>query len=167
MSTDAFDPYAVLGVGSNATDAEIRAAYRELVGRYHPDKHAGNPLEGLAAEKMAEVNRAYEILSDPKRRTAFDSGAGGFRGAAGAAWARPTPAKNSRLTKIIALLLALPLLLRFGRGLFGLLADVMRAGFEALQALRGTPFVLAIVAGVVALFVLLLVRRRRAKGKRD
>jgi curved DNA-binding protein CbpA len=153
----AFDPYAVLGVGRNAGDAEIRAAYRELVARYHPDKHAGNPLEGLAAEKMAEINRAYEILSDPERRVAYDRGAGDFRVASGP---RPGATRNSRAVKLVALLLALPLLLRFGRGLFRLLAALVRAAYESLQGLRGTPVALAMVVALVVVVVVLLVRRR-------
>jgi hypothetical protein len=165
MPATAFDPYAVLGVGRNATPAEIRAAYRELVARYHPDKHSGNPLEGLAAEKMAEINRAYEVLSDPERRAAYDRGAGDFREASGPAWTRPGLARNSRAVKLIALLMALPLLLRFGRGLFRLLAVAVRAAYEGLQGLRGTPVALALVVALVVLVVVLLVRRR-LKAKR-
>jgi|WetSurMetagenome_2_1015567.scaffolds.fasta_scaffold322910_2 hypothetical protein len=167
MAAVTFDPYAVLGVARNATDAEIRVAYRELVARYHPDKHAGNPLEGLAAEKMAEINRAYEILSDSRRRSAYDGGAGGFREAAGPGWTRPAPGKNSRLVKIIAVLFALPLLFRFGRGLLGLLAAGGRAALQGLHGLRGTPFALFVALGLLGLFVFLLVRRRRAKNKRS
>ena len=62
------DPYAVLGVDRAASAAELRAAYRALVARYHPDRHQGNPLEDLASERMAEINQAYELLSDPARR---------------------------------------------------------------------------------------------------
>ena len=68
------DPYSVLGVARTASDSEIRAAYRALVAKYHPDRHQGNPLEELAGARMTEINRAYEILSDPARRAAFDSG---------------------------------------------------------------------------------------------
>jgi curved DNA-binding protein CbpA len=160
-----FDPYAILGVGRNATEAEIRAAYLELVARYHPDKHTGNPLEGLAAEKMAGINRAYEVLSDPERRAAYDSGAGNFRVVSGPAWRRPGAARSSRAVKLVAILLALPLLLRFGRGLFRLLADGARAAYASLQGLRGTPVGLALALALVVLLVLLLVRRRRPKAK--
>lgn len=65
---EAQDPYAVLGVARTATPAEIRAAYHALVAQYHPDRHQGNPLAALASEKMIELNRAYETLSDPARR---------------------------------------------------------------------------------------------------
>jgi curved DNA-binding protein CbpA len=68
------DPYSVLGVARTASDSEIRAAYHALVAKYHPDRHQGNPLEDLASEKVAAINRAYEILSDPARRADYDSG---------------------------------------------------------------------------------------------
>src|SRR4029077_2381815 len=86
------DPYAILEITRCATDAEIRAAYLALVSRYHPDRHEGNPLADLASAKLAEVNRAYEILSDPARRAAWDHSHGG-RGMPVAGAARPTQGK--------------------------------------------------------------------------
>jgi len=71
-SPEAQDPYVVLGVARTATPAEIRAAYHALVAQYHPDRHQGNPLAALASEKMIELNRAYETLSDPARRRFVD-----------------------------------------------------------------------------------------------
>ena len=53
------DPYSVLGVSHNATDEEVKKAYRELVRKYHPDNYHDNPLSDLAEEKMKEVNEAY------------------------------------------------------------------------------------------------------------
>ena len=52
------DPYAVLGVGPSATQAEIKAAYQTMVGKYHPDLHQRNPLEDLAQQRMVEMNVA-------------------------------------------------------------------------------------------------------------
>ncbi len=165
MATAAFDPYEILGVSRKASDAEIRAAYRELVARYHPDKHAGNPLEGLAAEKMAEINRAYEILSDGTRRAAYDRGEPVFRSTSGAAWSGAPPAKGNRLLKTIGFLLLVPLFIRFGRGLIRLLVALVRIAWESLQGLRGTPVALGVVLIVVVFFVALLVRRRRGKRR--
>ena len=56
------DPYEVLGVSRNASQDQIRKAYRDLVKKYHPDRYRGHPLEELAEEKMAEINAAYETL---------------------------------------------------------------------------------------------------------
>lgn len=58
------DPYKVLGVSPGATQEQIKTAYRTLVKKYHPDKYADNPLGDLAEEKMAEINQAYDILSN-------------------------------------------------------------------------------------------------------
>lgn len=57
------DPYSVLGVKQNASDEEIKKAYRELVRKYHPDNYHNNPLADLAQEKMKEINEAYDILT--------------------------------------------------------------------------------------------------------
>jgi len=69
------DPYAILKVSPNASDDEIKAAYRELVKKYHPDNYRDNPLEDLAQEKLKEINEAYEEIQ--RRR---GSGSAGQRG---------------------------------------------------------------------------------------
>ncbi len=56
------DPYKVLNVSRDATDEEIKKAYRELARKYHPDNYAGNPLADLVQEKMKEVNEAYDQI---------------------------------------------------------------------------------------------------------
>lgn len=57
------DPYSVLGVDSNASDEEIKRAYRELARKYHPDNYQNNPLADLAEEKMKEINEAYDAIN--------------------------------------------------------------------------------------------------------
>ncbi len=66
------DPYSILGVSPNASDEEIKRAYRELARKYHPDNYQDNPLADLAEEKMKEVNEAYEFITRQR------SGAGGY-----------------------------------------------------------------------------------------
>ena len=61
--------YKILGVSKDATPEEIKKKYRELVMKYHPDLHKNNPEAG---KKMAEINDAYQVLSDPDRRAQYD-----------------------------------------------------------------------------------------------
>ena len=69
------DPYKVLGISPNATDEEVKNAYRNLARKYHPDNYtADNPLADLATEKMKEVNEAYDMI---QRTRAGTAGAGG------------------------------------------------------------------------------------------
>ncbi|OUQ80568.1 DnaJ domain-containing protein [Flavonifractor sp. An100] len=68
------DPYSVLGVSQNASDEEIKKAYRELARKYHPDNYQNNPLADLAEEKMKEINEAYEAIN--KQRS---SGGGSYQ----------------------------------------------------------------------------------------
>ena len=70
------DPYATLGVKKDATEDEIKKAYRKLARKYHPDTNSG---DSTAEERFKEVQQAYSILSDPKKRREYDSG-GIFRG---------------------------------------------------------------------------------------
>lgn len=63
------DPYEVLGVSKNATDDEINTAYRNLVKKYHPDKYVGNPLASLAAEKIKEINTAYDAIENERKNS--------------------------------------------------------------------------------------------------
>lgn len=62
------DPYSVLGINRNATDDEVKNAYREMARKYHPDNYADNPLSDLAGEKMKEINEAYDAIMNERRR---------------------------------------------------------------------------------------------------
>ncbi|MBN2577167.1 MAG: J domain-containing protein [Deltaproteobacteria bacterium] len=161
------DPYAVLGVARTASEAEIRAAYLDLMAKYHPDRHQGNPLEELAAAKVAEINWAYEILSDPTRRAAYDSGqldwARVVRGDAGPAAVR----RRRRWMLVVGILLLLPLLFRFGSLLLRVLARLYRVVAEGLTVVRGTPVALVAVLLALVLVLLVVARRRRRRSDSD
>ncbi len=65
------DPYKVLGLGKSADKAEIKRAYRKLAKENHPDRHSD---DAGAQARFAEINQAYEILSDKEKRAQYDSG---------------------------------------------------------------------------------------------
>ncbi len=80
------DYYEVLGVSKTATDAEIKAAYKKMAIKYHPDRNPGNKE---AEEKFKEAAEAYDVLHDPEKRQRYDqfgfagmNGQGGFGGGA-------------------------------------------------------------------------------------
>lgn len=56
------NPYQVLGVSPNASQEEVKKAYRDLARKYHPDNYHDNPLADLAQEKMKEINEAYDTI---------------------------------------------------------------------------------------------------------
>jgi hypothetical protein len=168
------DPYAVLNLPRTASASEIRAAYRALALKYHPDRHQGNPLAELASARLAEINRAYETLCQPG-----GPGAAAHPGEAGAPppWGgSPTPGAPQsqartqvearsikRLVLSAVALVAVPLILRTGgfviRGLVGLARDL----FEATALLPGgRPAAVAVLALVILGGALL----RRPKGRR-
>ncbi|MBE6529696.1 MAG: molecular chaperone DnaJ [Ruminococcaceae bacterium] len=72
------DPYSILGIRPDATDEEVKQAYRELARKYHPDRYRDSDLADLASEKMKEINAAYEEIQ--KMRSARTSKGGASSG---------------------------------------------------------------------------------------
>ncbi len=85
------DPYSILGVSPSATDEEIKAAYRTLARKYHPDNYDDdNPLKELATEKMQEINSAYDAIQMERAgKSYYDTRTagreGGYQGNSGSA----------------------------------------------------------------------------------
>jgi molecular chaperone DnaJ len=69
------DYYKILGVGKNASDEEIKKAYRKLARKYHPDQNHGDKQ---AEERFKEISQAHDVLSDKEKRKAYDRGTGPF-----------------------------------------------------------------------------------------
>src|ERR1700678_2237057 len=74
------DYYKALGVGKNASDEEIKKAYRKLARKYHPDRNQGDKQ---AEERFKEISLAHDVLSDAEKRREYDRG-GAFAGFSGA-----------------------------------------------------------------------------------
>ena len=74
------NPYEVLGVSENATDDQIKTAYRELAKKYHPDNYNDSPLADLAEEKMKEINEAYDTICEERRNGSSSSRSRGSYG---------------------------------------------------------------------------------------
>ncbi len=86
------DPYKTLNIGQNASDEEIKKAYRDLARKYHPDNYVNNPLADLAQEKMKEINEAYDTINKQRgsgqgggssSSDGYNNGSDGYRGANG------------------------------------------------------------------------------------
>ncbi len=78
-----FDPYSVLGVSRNASDEEIKKAYRQLSRQYHPDANINNPNKAEAEEKFKEIQQAYDQIMKEREYGTQGGTYGGFGGFAG------------------------------------------------------------------------------------
>jgi hypothetical protein len=160
MAARTFDPFEVLGVAPGATKDEVRAAYRNLVVRYHPDKHRGNPLEELAAAKLVEINRAYAMLSAEPQEVE--------RGRPPAEpqpveRARPTPVQS--LLRSVGWLVGLVFFLRFGLALGRQALMLLRAiALGVLSIVRLGPIFAIAVVLVIVMSAGYFLRSRRGQG---
>ena len=75
-NNDSEDYYKILGITKNATESEIKKAYRKLALKWHPDKNPNNRKE--SEEKFKKINEAYSILSDKNKRNEYDNGGMNF-----------------------------------------------------------------------------------------
>lgn len=155
--------YQVLGVAASATTEEIRVAYRLLVARYHPDRHHGNPLVGLATERAAELNRAHDVLSDPARRAAYDAElatAGGPRG-------NPVSTRETRALAVLLRALSVVLAVVFLARLVPFVWRTVLRGLGIASEALGAPvgMLVAALGALVAVGTALVIRERRSRGR--
>jgi curved DNA-binding protein CbpA len=167
------DPFEILGVRPDATPEQIRAAYREQVARYHPDKHRGNPLEELAASRLVEINRAYEILSDDARRAEYEAerrrrppSRSPAPSASGTPVAAPTGANVvMKLVRSLGLLVTLLFFLRFGLSLGREILVLVRGlVVGVLWVLRLSPVLAIALIMAIALGAGYFLRSRKGDG---
>ena len=101
------DPYKVLGVARDASDEDVKKAYRALARKYHPDKYADTDLADLASEKMKEINAAYEEIQKQRsggaQGTSGDGNGGGAYRSYGAGTTTPEYAEIRRLINLGAI----------------------------------------------------------------
>lgn len=95
------DPYSVLGIRPDASDDEVKRAYRQLARKYHPDNYQNNPLADLAEEKMKAINEAYDQIC--KQR---EGRAGGGSSAGGTYYTGRTEPNDSAYARIRSLIYA-------------------------------------------------------------
>ena len=96
MNRTTLDPYATLGIPRDASEPQLKHAYRRLAKRYHPDLHP----TAETTERMQRINQAWEIVSNPTRRARYDADVAA-RGSAGDAYrsaSRPTAPTSSAST---------------------------------------------------------------------
>lgn len=67
------DPYKVLGIERDATDEQVKNAYKELAKKYHPDNYESSPIADIASDKMKEINEAYDMIMDQRRKHRSDN----------------------------------------------------------------------------------------------
>ncbi len=97
------NPYQILGISPNATDEEVKQAYRNLARKYHPDKYRDSDLADLAEEKMKEINAAYEEIQ--KLRSMKGNASSSTAGGAGSTHSHADPNTASLLAQVRTFLL--------------------------------------------------------------
>ena len=97
------DPYKVLGVSRDATDDEIKKAYRELARKYHPDNYQNSDLADLVEEKMKEINEAYDLIQKERSGKGSSTNAYGSTGSAynSGAYTHTTDARFAEIRNLI------------------------------------------------------------------
>lgn len=132
--------YDLFSVPKTASHDEIHAAWKRLVAQYHPDRHDDHPLRKLAEEKVAELNAAWAVLSDPVKRARYDAQRAGITPA-------PSQAGSWLMKYVLRLVMgffAFMVLIRVGPHLVRLLTRIFMSG----TPIGGVLFLVGAVGGV-------------------
>ena len=97
------DPYKVLNVSRDATDAEVKKAYLNLARKYHPDNYHDSPLADLAQEKMKEINAAYEQITKARSGGSRSSTSGGYGSHGGSTYQQYSQSSTSSVLQQVRL----------------------------------------------------------------
>ena len=146
MNRTTLDPYATLGIPRDASERQLKEAYRRLAKRYHPDLHP----TAETTERMQRINQAWEIVSNPGRRARYDADVAA-RGSAGDAYwsaSRPTAPTSSASTTWSGTWTSRP---PRGQGYSA------RRPTHSVGQGDGSGFAAAVLIGAICLFVLVAV----------
>ncbi len=142
--------YEILGISKTASDTEIKSAYRKLAKKYHPDL---NPGDKVAADMFKDVNEAYEVLSDPQKRAAYDKPGGSTGGGSSRSGGGSDFGGASFFDDFVNMFngqgkesggsssggdISLNVTLTFEEAAFGVAKDITVNRFESCSACRGT-----------------------------
>ena len=97
------DPYKLLGVSPDATDEEVKKAYRKLAMKYHPDNYVDNPLADLAEERMKEINEAYETIQKERAsgsRSSYSGSRSSYSGSGSSSYSGSGSSYNSSFAEV-------------------------------------------------------------------
>lgn len=154
------DYYSILGVGSEAGQEEIRAAYRAKLRLWHPDLVAdeSNDARRAATEMSARLNEAYECLSDPNRRSAYDTRRGG--GSESLPHTSTSPSRRRSSRQRSGLRARDTTTISLGGIVLPLIGLAWASGLLAVSAPTNPPLVAALCAGTIAATIWLLTSSR-------
>lgn len=153
------DYYRILGISTEARPGEIRAAYRAKLRLWHPDLVAdeSQDVRQAATEMSARLNEAYECLSDPDRRSAYDTRSGGWEPTTSTS---PSPPRRSHSTRRSSRRFRDATTISLGGVVLPLIALAWASGLLAVPTPANAQLIAALCAGTIAATIWLLTSSR-------